>query len=358
MRPHMKSPSFLFAALFLAGCSGNALDAGTTYTLASSTPPTTRATLSARIGAITMDETNLYFTCEDGWVYRASKAGPVPSSPEKIASAGSAAANGLVYTGGIAVDDTNVYWTADATGVGDGTLYSAPKGGGSSAVLASSQSFPRGVAVDAANIYWVDQAVSPPSSDLAGIGAGTVQVLAKGGGRQPTTLAAGLTAPDFIALDGAGNALWHDATGINRVPIGGGPSEVLVVENMANVSNLVVADGTVFWGADDDPYAIDSASTAGGGAVTLAANVAKPAAVAALGASVYWNDADGASVDTVIRVPSSGGTPTPLGWPTDSSEGADNHEAAFLLLDAQAFYAVEYSTSPELTVVVRTLPHS
>jgi outer membrane protein assembly factor BamB len=110
------------AGLLLAGCSGKPLDAGTTYVLASTAPPSTLATVTAQIDAITMDTANLYFTCEDGWVYSLSKS---TSMLTKIAPAGPAAANGSVYTGGIAVDDTNVYWTADATGQVDGQLLEA-----------------------------------------------------------------------------------------------------------------------------------------------------------------------------------------------------------------------------------------
>jgi outer membrane protein assembly factor BamB len=345
------------AGLLLAGCSGKPLDAGTTYVLASTAPPSTLATVTAQIDAITMDMANLYFTCEDGWVYSLSKS---TSTLTKIAPAGPAASNGSVYTGGIAVDDANVYWTADATGQVDGQLLEAPKGGGSPVVLAMSQAIPVGVAVDDLNVYWVDQAGSPPLQDDAagGIGEGMIQSLSKGGGATRMILANNLTTPNFLVLDGEGGVIWHDAAGIRRVPVEGGMSTTVATDSMASVSNLVVADGTAYWGTDDGPYAIESASTTGGGAVTLAANVAKPAAVAPFGGNVYWNDANGSSVGAVMSIPSTGGAPTPRAWPADPVGGTDDHQAAFLLLDAQAFYAVEYWTSPSLTVVVRALPHS
>jgi hypothetical protein len=56
---------------------------------------------------------------------------------------------------GVAVDDTNVYFTTLGTDQADGTLVRVPKSGSSpSVVLATGLSYPSQVAVDAAAIYW------------------------------------------------------------------------------------------------------------------------------------------------------------------------------------------------------------
>ena len=54
----------------------------------------------------------------------------------------------------VAVDDTNVYWIADAYNIG--TVNEVPVGGGSVTTLASGQSGPVSLAVDGTNVYWVN----------------------------------------------------------------------------------------------------------------------------------------------------------------------------------------------------------
>ena len=80
---------------------------------------------------------------------------------------------------GVAVDDTNVYWTTSRFSDGGGTVRFAPKTGGTASDLATGMHFPAAVVTDATNVYWV--------ANSAGIDAELMTVAKTGG--TPTMLA-------------------------------------------------------------------------------------------------------------------------------------------------------------------------
>jgi hypothetical protein len=121
--------------------------------------------------------------------------------------------------GGIAVDESNVYWTQDDhTGKG-GSVWQMPKGGGTPLQLASGLHVPDGITVDSGNVYFTNNGFST--------GDGSVMTVPVGGG-VPITLASGLAAPDKVSVAGS-TVYWSDLDNANTdnglvlsVPAGGG----------------------------------------------------------------------------------------------------------------------------------------
>jgi hypothetical protein len=121
-------------------------------------------------------------------------AGSVNSAELDGGPGGMTLATGLVYPGGIAADDTNVYW---ANGGSDGhgqSVMQVPIEGGTPTVLSSGGQDPSFLVIDEASVYWTD------------VEQGTVLKVPIGGGTI-TTLAAKQFQPTFLAVDGA-NVYW------------------------------------------------------------------------------------------------------------------------------------------------------
>ena len=97
----------------------------------------------------------------------------------------------------MAVDATNVYWTA----TNDGTVMKAPiDGSGPPVALAVLQNYPTGIAVDATSVYWTNH------TGAASCAAGAVMKVPIGGGT-PVALATDQPSADGIAVDAA-NVYW------------------------------------------------------------------------------------------------------------------------------------------------------
>jgi hypothetical protein len=65
-------------------------------------------------------------------------------------------ATGQTGAGGIAVDETSVYWVSSTFGTYPGAVMTAPIGGGTVATLVETSSAPGAIAVDATSVYWTE----------------------------------------------------------------------------------------------------------------------------------------------------------------------------------------------------------
>jgi hypothetical protein len=101
--------------------------------------------------SIAVDSTHVYFAARNV-IGRVAKTASTPDGGATFETIVND-----VYTVGIAVDDTNVYW---ATEDNPGLIQYAPKGGlpqgAVPTALASDQPNPHAIAVDAKNVYWVN----------------------------------------------------------------------------------------------------------------------------------------------------------------------------------------------------------
>jgi hypothetical protein len=348
MKPTRRLVACLALAIAIAasGCTAQTLDAGST----SPARATTRATMSSMIDAITMDATDLYFTSEDGWLYRLAKTGT--SAPVRIAPAG---APGSLYTEGIAVDDDHVYWTALGDGLEGGAVLRAPKAGGPADILAPHEARPWSIAIDGDSVVWAAEGGATPAN-VGGIGKGTIARLAKSGSGSVEILARQLDTPDFIAIDGDGAVVWHERRAIRRLASGSAsPQTILSRPAPFRSTNLVVAADRVAWA--DDPAGTASVWTAdaAGNVTSLATGIDAPASLSSMGATIFWNVATGHDVGA-IHASAAGGDGAETILTRDAPRRAQDELALFLLADEHAFYSVvSWEEAKALTVEIRVV---
>jgi hypothetical protein len=239
----------------------------------------TVATLGAAEGVfgVALDSTNVYWTADQGIVAKTPIAG---GSTVTLAS-------GVSSPGFVAVQGSNVYWTTTGTSAGshlDGAVLTVPVAGGGVTTIASGQHWSGGLATDATNVYWACSGTGPTHYT-----DGTIMKAPLAGGA-PTTMASGRNASWALAVD-ANNVYWVDnGTGANHYQ-----------------------DGTVL-----------QMPLAGGSVTTLASAQHQPYGITVDSSSVYWVNqgtfycpSDGGTCaynndGSVMSVPIGGGTPTAL----------------------------------------------
>jgi hypothetical protein len=231
-------------------------------------------------------EAAVYWTRSDGAVLRAPSGG----APEILAQ-------GQSSPGDIVVDAARVYWA----NLGDGTIVSAPQGGGPITLVVPDAGQAWSLAVSATTLSWTDTMT------------GEVRALALAGNGPPILLATTQGAWS-IAMD-ATTVYWSTlfAGAVLSAPIGGGPTTVLVSEFTAPADLALVGD-RLFFGTGNDA-GVHAVAITGGPMTALAAKGGF--GVAADDHHVYFGEYDG----RLARVPLGGGDPEVLGigpsTPTD-----------------------------------------
>jgi hypothetical protein len=234
----------------------------------------------------------------------------------------------------IAVDPLDVYW-ADA----DGNVRKVPIGGGDATLVASAAGTPAALAVDATNVYWTASADGKGSVMQAPIGGGPVVVLAS---LQDD--------PRYIAVD-ATSVYWANAGNgaITKVPIGGGIGELLALTlNPGGTSSgggattvvppsgptgLAIDATSLYWPMPTQPLntvipgALLRVGKDGGSPITLASPLQVRTGAVAVDATNAYFTYPGSAPSVEACAKGDGGTqPSPIGdgpapMPTDPAFG-------------------------------------
>jgi hypothetical protein len=171
----------------------------------------------------------------------------------------------------MAIDPTSAYWTA-----GD-AVFKVPLGGGTPSTLAAGQSSPQGIAVDAANVYWVNSGTN---------GDGSVMRMPLCGST-PVALAVARNGPWAIAL-AAGSAVWAEQGSVWKIGLSGGTPTALA--STPDLVAMAVDRENVYWATVNgtDWGTIEKVALAGGPKSTLVSNVPWPTGIALDAGWMYW----------------------------------------------------------------------
>jgi hypothetical protein len=246
----------------------------------------------------------------------------------------------------IAVDDTSIFvsfprGTSPDGGTLDGAIVIAPRGGGEPATLLGGGS-PTELLRVGTFLVWIDEgtAVGTGSVNVVELGTGTPHAvlgnletptaiatdgtrvfvtsrgpslgitidsapLAGGLAQNLTTTLVGEIAPAGIALD-TQNAYFVGQSRFGgtlfRVPLTGGPAEVLWTPPSGTPGDVLVADARAFVTLDaaGDTSSIVAVPVGGGSATPLVAGLNHPSRLGVSGTSLYWTNED-ATVGAVLR---------------------------------------------------------
>lgn len=263
-------------------CRGGACSAGVC-------DPTIFAAGINGAGGIAVDATNVYFT--------AYFTGNVESCPlsgcgvaPKILSSGDVGSND------IKVDATSIYWANEGAGVGGGSVKKCTLPGCTQPTTIGTGTLVEWVQIDASRVYWTssyDGVVS--SCPLAGCGG------------NPTVIASGLTVPWGIAVDasnvyltiwnGSINAPATNGGEIAICPLAGCSGKPTALSSVENQPWQIVVDGTTaYWTNFKDSSVKSCALPSCSNPTIIASGEGGPSGIAVDAKNVYWTNYTSGSV--------------------------------------------------------------
>ncbi len=260
----------------------------------------------------------------------------------------------------IAANATDIFWIEHVCCVGDlpSRINKLPKGGGSPALVADGMYEAHTLALDSTTLYWGEGrfyflgriAKAPisggqPTTVLSGIGKGATAGFAIGdtgifaagyetikripidGGPQVETvrwklgsgIPAGIVTDDRYVYFFAENIRGH--YDLLKIPVGGGPADILFPDTALVSGPLVVGNGLVFWVKQSfvtDPASIMRTPSAGGPTVPLVTGLTGTVTDMLVDSdAIYWVEAGSSAIRKIALT---GGTVSTL-WPGAAREG-------------------------------------
>lgn len=223
--------------------------------------PTTLAMNETKPVDVVVDATNVYWIrATAGTIMKMPKAG---GTPTLVATAADARR--------LAVDDTHLYWTRNANGIGGVSRIALA--GGSVEPLVTGRLGVHELALDSSSVFYSTSTV--------------VEKIAKAGGT-PTTVAGTTGLPEGVVLEGSTLFLRDDSSGgtVKTVPKAGGTATTIVTDDQP--TGLAVDATHIYWSSD--ARRIVRAPLTGGTPEILAENELNPAELASDECFVYWVD--------------------------------------------------------------------
>jgi hypothetical protein len=195
-------------------------------------------------------------------------------------------ASGQPFPWPLAIDGTTVYWG----NVGDHTVHSVPKGGGTSTLLGHTAAGPYDMVAGPTSLFFSEDAL--------------IETVPKAGGAV-TTFGAGQPAPRGIASDGV-NVWWANYFGNDVVECaeGGCGQTPSVFGTGQNPFQVAVDASNVYW-LDQGDGNVYASPKAGGARVQIGSG--GNAGIASDGTSVYW-----AGTTSIFKAPVGGGATVTL----------------------------------------------
>jgi hypothetical protein len=256
------------------------------------------------------------------------------------------------YPWNLAVDDNNVYWTnynnvnADTLGgsTQNAALLQTSLAGGTITTLAMGLETPFGIAVDATDVYWT--AFATDFVKKVPIGGGTVTILANS-----------LNGPTYITASG-GEVYWTDYGGgtvkKTSTTIGAPTSGTVLVPAADNYFplGLAVNGSSVYFAANSggpNSGEILSVPTGGGTVTTIAAGQIQggPWALTTDATNVYWTNVKGATNNGSLYLAPLAGCGTSTSCPTDLTPGTEGIDAPTgVAVDADGVYVTGTGPTP------------
>jgi hypothetical protein len=201
-------------------------------------------------GGLAVDATNVYFTANaieatvTGYVFKVPLGGGTPTTLYEGAPTGGSSGVPGPSSGGILVNGGNLYWITTNETKSSYDIVKMPVDGGAITTLATSESIDL-IATDGESIYW--QTYTFTGSNTYGM----LMKVSVDGGTPPVTVATGFEPGVGVAVDDQ-YVYWtgYNDGDVRKILKGGGGSPIILATEQGTPTSIVVDATSVYWATD------------------------------------------------------------------------------------------------------------